>query len=80
MSKINGEIEVEYKMTQAELCQAVQLYLNEQVLHRPVEIVSVKPIGYPKPTQGSDLALSIVALDNQNQIEGAEESSPPGDD
>ena len=60
---------MEYKMTQGELCEAIQLYLNEQVLKRPVKILTVKPIGYPKPTTGSDLALEITAFDDQEQVQ-----------
>lgn len=65
---------MEYKMTQDELCEAIQLYLNEQVLKRPVKITSVDPVGYPKPEKGADIALTIVAFDSQEQVENFAET------
>ena len=54
-----------YTITQAELCEAIQLYLNERVLKRPVTITKVERTN----TGGYTLDLDDVAAeDDQEQV------------
>lgn len=56
---------MKYTITQAELCEAVQLYLNERVLKRPVTIKRVERANTADYTV--DL-VEVNALDDQQQV------------
>lgn len=62
---------MKYTITQAELCEAVQLYLNERVLKRPVTITKVET---NQPISGRSYAVELKAIgeafaeDDQQQV------------
>jgi hypothetical protein len=61
---------VKYSITQAELCEAVQLYLNERVLKRPVTVTKVET----EMPNGRSYGVSLkpieaaIAEDDQQQV------------
>jgi hypothetical protein len=53
-------------MSQAELIEAVQFYLNEKVLKRPVKVTSVKEDGGSRSTVNH--VLHVVVEDDQEHL------------
>lgn len=58
---------MKYEMSQAELIEAVQFYLNERVLKRPVTVSSVEP--RDKKSLGINYVLHVTVIDDQEHIE-----------
>jgi len=56
---------MKYHITQGELCEAVQLYLNERVLKRPVKITKVEKADAKH--YGIELE-TVTAEDDQEQV------------
>lgn len=71
---------MKYKLTQAELCEAVEQYLNKTVLSRPVRISTVIQVTHPAHRKGSDVALEVEATDDQSQVEKTDATLPDGND
>lgn len=58
---------MQYEMSQAELIEAVQFYLNERVLKRPVK---VSKVAQQKEKSGSvQYALHVVVTDDQEHMD-----------
>lgn len=58
---------MKYDMSQAELIEAVEFYLNERVLKRPVKVSQVKPSDERK-TAGINYVLHVTVTDTQEHI------------
>jgi len=56
-----------YEMSQAELIEAVQFYLNQKVLKRPVTVSKVEP--RDKSKLGINYMLHVTVTDDQEHIE-----------
>lgn len=57
-----------YDMSQAELIEAVQFYLNEKVLKRPVNVTSVKPQDNNRQQLGINYVLHVTVTDDGEQV------------
>lgn len=60
---------MQYDMTQAELIEAVQYYLNEQVLKRPVKVSKVEPREGKK--MGVNYTLHVIVTDDQEHMDSS---------
>lgn len=61
-----------YEISQAELREAIQYYLNEKVLQRPVEVKSVSPVNDSPHNRYGDInyVLHVVVEDTQAHVSG----------
>ena len=58
---------MQYDMSQAELIEAVQFYLNERILKRPVTIKRVEPRDAKK--LGIGYVLHVTVTDDQQHMD-----------
>jgi hypothetical protein len=61
------EKSMRYHMSQAELKEAIQYYLNEEILREPVTVKNVEP--KDKKALGINYVLHVVVSDDQRHID-----------